>query len=236
MTDWRDRSLADIIRLLAALEQHGGAQFVQGLIDRVPLPEGIVNSRVTLGSIQNLLTQTGGSTILEEDVVAFMAAKIKPEASPEARIEYGTILSIESGEIIPPTPEDFEQIGTHVRIRHDSIYAHQNDKEGVITKNSPNGYDGWVEVDFGNNSNNYRTGRVVTRRNYTVKCDGTCDLELVNPRRSQPSKAVVTLNHSGFRTLVTVPENFPIKLELGDLVMINSDMNEIIIPPDHSIG
>lgn len=68
MTDWRDRSIADLYCLLTALEQSGGEPLIQGLINRVPRPTDVPNARVTLRSIQKLLEQTGGSTVLPDEV------------------------------------------------------------------------------------------------------------------------------------------------------------------------
>jgi len=31
---WKDRTIADVYRLLVALEQHGGDEFIRGLIAR----------------------------------------------------------------------------------------------------------------------------------------------------------------------------------------------------------
>jgi|GEM_PF-1086507 len=68
MSDWLDRSLADLYRLLVALEAAGGDAFIQGLIDRVQLPADFAHPRVTVRSLLHLLNQTDGSTILPEQV------------------------------------------------------------------------------------------------------------------------------------------------------------------------
>lgn len=72
MTDWRDRSLADLYRLLVALEQHGGDAFIQGLIDRIQLPADFAHPRITVRSLLQLLEQTDGCTTLPHEVAALL--------------------------------------------------------------------------------------------------------------------------------------------------------------------
>lgn len=64
-------TLADIIRILEALDQAGGERLIQGLKDRVPIP-AIEHGRTTLGMVMQLLRQTGGSTTLPDEIAALL--------------------------------------------------------------------------------------------------------------------------------------------------------------------
>ncbi len=110
--EWLDRSLADLYRLLVALDAAGGDEFVQGLINRVPLPDGFKHPRITVRSLLQLLAQTNGSTVLPEEVVAFLrvltgavvpppppAGTPAPAAPPEVD-QRGAAFIIPLGEVV----------------------------------------------------------------------------------------------------------------------------------------
>lgn len=71
---WQDKTLADVYRLLMALEQHGGDEFINGLIARIELPIDFPHPRITIDSLFKLLVQTNGSTALPEEIVAQLNA------------------------------------------------------------------------------------------------------------------------------------------------------------------
>lgn len=226
MTDWREYSLADIIRLLAALEQHGGQLFVRGLIDRAPSDVKTANPRVTLGSLEKLLEQTGGDTILSPAVVAFVAHQAQAEKAGKANIQVAAVVRIIAGEVIPPVPEDFTIIGTMVKIRRDSKYAYQCSGEGVVIEKHPEGLVGCVRVLFHNGyKNTYRTGQA-------LKGDSSCDLELVNPQRN-PSTAIVTWGGGSTRVPIAIPDELSGTLREGDGVLVNVNTNKIVTVLNH---
>lgn len=90
MADWREYSLEEICRLLAALEQHGGSAFIAGLIARAAVPEDVAHPRVTLRSIVQLLAQTGGRTVLPAAAVAALCSI--PEPAPVAEEQAAGIV------------------------------------------------------------------------------------------------------------------------------------------------
>jgi len=64
---WEHLTLADVRRLVAAIEQaSGNPQAVRAIIDRMPAEDG-EHSRVTLGTLVNLLNQLGGRTVLSSE-------------------------------------------------------------------------------------------------------------------------------------------------------------------------
>jgi|GEM_PF-862040 len=64
-------SLADVFRILEALDQTGGDRLIQGLKNRT-LIRNIEHGRVTLGMILQLLDQTDGCTTLPDNIVEML--------------------------------------------------------------------------------------------------------------------------------------------------------------------
>lgn len=83
--DWKKLTLADVCRLVQAIEQAGGnAETVIGdIINRTP-PVDLTYGRVTMESLLNLLAQTAGSTWLPERIVAQLNAPEPGLAEPIA--------------------------------------------------------------------------------------------------------------------------------------------------------
>lgn len=79
---WQELSLSDVRRLVAAITQAAGgsATAIRDIINRMPV-ENMPNGRVTLGMIQRLLEQTGGSTVLPDNIVALLH-------QPEEQLNY----------------------------------------------------------------------------------------------------------------------------------------------------
>lgn len=74
-----DLSLSDILRLVKAIKQSNtNPDVVRAVIESVPA-EPMKNGRVTVGSINRLLRQTNGCTVLPEEIVAMLN---QPEPSP----------------------------------------------------------------------------------------------------------------------------------------------------------
>ncbi len=64
---WEQLTLADVRRLVAAIEQaSSNPQAVRAIIDRMPADNG-EHSRVTLGTLVNLLNQLNGRTVLSSE-------------------------------------------------------------------------------------------------------------------------------------------------------------------------
>lgn len=59
-------TLADIRRLVAAIEQAGGPQAVRAIINRMPADDG-EHGRVTFGTLVKLLNQLNGKTVLSDE-------------------------------------------------------------------------------------------------------------------------------------------------------------------------
>jgi hypothetical protein len=64
-------SLADVFRILEALDRTGGDRLIQGIKERAPMST-IEYGRVTLGMMLQLLRQTDGSTTLPDEIVAML--------------------------------------------------------------------------------------------------------------------------------------------------------------------
>jgi len=202
-------TIADIARLLAAIKKlkADDATFVQQVIAREETPAGLPHPRVTIGTIFRLLEQTGGSTVLPEDIVALLQPKAEPRLSPEPQSSLVNAIVLEVVNY-QSRPEDFEKIGTRVRIRRDSKFAHQNSGEGIVT-NIPTtaALDDSVIVRWVNNGDEghcYRTGR-----------SGECDLELVE----RPPSLVTIKFADGSTRRMPVPADRV--LRLGDLITVD---------------
>lgn len=115
--DWSNLTLNDIYRLLVALEQNGGEQFIRGLINRVVPPINFINGRVTINSLLRLLQQTGGSTILPDHIVELLN---QPEPPPLPGLTWGQAHQIMGPNILlPPVVEQ------HYKVRFTPEEAHQ---------------------------------------------------------------------------------------------------------------
>lgn len=82
-------SLADVFRILEALDQAGGERLIQGLKNRAAALN-IPNGRVTLGMIQRLLEQTGGSTTLPDEIMALLQQSRHADIMPAGIQPIGT--------------------------------------------------------------------------------------------------------------------------------------------------
>jgi len=85
---WQELTLADVCRLVAAITQAAGGSeaAVRAIIDRVPAVN-IPNGRVTLETVQRLLEQTNGCTVLPDNIVALLR---QPEDQPTSgSVTYG---------------------------------------------------------------------------------------------------------------------------------------------------
>lgn len=204
--DFHDITLSDVERLLRALQEArpGDPELIKQIINRVQPNQELSNARVTIGSLLKLLKQTGGSTILPDDIVALLNHSDVESFS----LVHATVVSINEHE---PTPEDFEWIGARVRIRRDSIYANQNDGEGIV-KGSADVTD-CVFVRWLNNGDEmhyYRTGK-----------NGVCDLELAEPL---PAVAIVRFV-DGHMMQISLPADRT--LQPGDTVMVDQQIKQI---------
>jgi len=74
-----DLTLSDVLRLIKAIERSNtNPDVVRAVIESVPA-EPIENGRVTVGTINRLLRQTNGCTVLPDEIVAMLN---QPEPSP----------------------------------------------------------------------------------------------------------------------------------------------------------
>jgi|GEM_PF-936753 len=211
--DFHDITLSDVERLLRSLQEArpGDADLIRQIINRVQPNQTIPHPRVTIGQLFKLLEQTGGATALPENI----AKMFKTEAEPQLPLEQPSTLinaTVIKVDFCSPKPEDFEKVGTRVRIRRDSKYANQNDGEGKVTESVRGG--DWVSVKWDSDDKAkycYRIGR-----------DGKCDLELAKPL---PAVVTVKLTH-GHTMEIAAPANQTYRA--GDAVTVNRETTQLL--------
>ncbi len=109
--DWQDLTLADIERLVEAIEQAGGnPDAVKAIIDRTAVrtrPHG----RVTIRTLLTLLEQLGGTTVLPDGVLEFLrrwglSTPLTPSLPPSTATFDELIAACQFGSVDPSITEE----------------------------------------------------------------------------------------------------------------------------------
>lgn len=96
---WENLTLADVRRLVAAIEQAGGnPQTVKAIINRAPADDG-EHGRVTLGTLVNLLEQLEGKTVLSDEDLRLIH---RPEEPVIVRPTFAELLVACNQDVVDP--------------------------------------------------------------------------------------------------------------------------------------